>query len=80
MSFKMRDSLDGIQTALNVWHDAGAQDLRYQMLLDLAESAGIQTFFETVPPIHFKIMSYDQFMIVVQGMAKIREMRRIADK
>lgn len=65
---------------IDEWTDDGYREERYHLLLELAKDADIFPYFSKVPKLHIKNMDYDKFLITVQGMAKIRELRRIADR
>jgi len=61
------------------WTNEQMRQKRYEALASLAKDAGLEYEFAYLPGLHVKNMDYVSWMITVQGLAKIREMRRMAD-
>jgi hypothetical protein len=65
---------------IDFWNEEMPRSARYIKLKTLATEGGIEEEFLQVPQLHFKNMSYDQYMINIYAMAKIRELKRLADR
>jgi hypothetical protein len=66
--------------AFLTWQNAEAKDKRLKLLQNLAIEAGLNTEFYMIPQAIIDEFDYKEYLITVQGLAKIRELRRIADK
>ena len=62
------------------WTSEQMRQKRYEALAKLANDAGLEQEFAYLPGLHVKNMDYVSWMITVQGLAKIRELKRIGDK
>ena len=65
---------------MDMWRSDEAKRKRLDELRKLAGDAGLIVPFDMVPDRHKQNMDYDKFLITIQGLAKIRELRRIAEK
>lgn len=62
------------------WTSDIAKDYRLDLLRQLAQDAGILKEFNMLPEVHIKVMDYREYAITLQGLAKIKYIKQIADK
>lgn len=72
-------STEIMNEAIEQWNEETNRRSRVTYLWDIAKQAGIFDEFAEIHPIRIKNMDYKEYMITLQGLAKIKEMKRIAD-
>lgn len=73
-------STEQTKNEIDIWIDEEESHRRATALHDLAEEAGIGNLFRHLPPTRIRNMDPDKYWMNVLAMAKIRELRRIAEK
>jgi hypothetical protein len=61
------------------WVKPENENTRYVDLDVFATDCGLATQFRQIPPVYFKSMTMKEYWINALAMAKIRELKRLAD-
>jgi hypothetical protein len=73
-------STERTKQAIDFWKSREARERRFDLISDLALKAGLISEISQVPRIHFELMEYREYMITIQGLAKIRELRFLSEE
>ena len=65
--------------AIDTWDSPPMRQMRVEELRYLADKAGLKVALGVVPNIHLETMNYDKYMMTVEVLAKIVQLKRIAD-
>ena len=73
-------SVDRTQSAVEWWQSREQTENRYDYIMELAQEAGLLSGYAMIPRIRLEQVDAKEFGMMIQGLAKIRELKRIANK